>query len=155
MLHLLTALILLLPRQAVQVPPGIGVDPALQAVVDRFFETQHAEDAAGYLALWSAKATRPSPEQLAFIFESGDDTFTDARVTRALVNGDTARLRCCSVLASTCPARASIVTASDNGTMRASSSRRSRLSASCAWGFSGPSGIIIVTRDIARSELTE
>ena len=54
MLHLLTALILLLPRQAVQVPPGIEVDPALRAVVDRFFETQRAEDAAGYLALWSA-----------------------------------------------------------------------------------------------------
>ena len=90
MIHLLTAVILVLPQQA---PAAVEVEAALKAVVARFFETQQSEDAEGYLALWSAKANRPRPEQLKFIFESGDDTFSDIAITRAIVSGDEARVR--------------------------------------------------------------
>ena len=50
-----------------------AVDPALRAAVERFYATQEAEDADAYLSLWSATAERPRPEQLRFVFESGDD----------------------------------------------------------------------------------
>jgi tetratricopeptide (TPR) repeat protein len=92
MLPLLTALILLLPQQPAAVP--VEVDPALRTAVGRFFETQQAEDADAYLALWSDRApSRPTREQLAFIFESGDDTFIDLAFTRAVIIGETARVR--------------------------------------------------------------
>ena len=92
MLQLLTALILLLPQGPAPVP--VEVDPALQALVQRFFETQEAEDAEAYLALWSASAPgRPRPEQLKFIFDSGDDEFTNVVITRAMVSDETARVR--------------------------------------------------------------
>ncbi|HEY7501856.1 MAG TPA: CHAT domain-containing tetratricopeptide repeat protein [Vicinamibacterales bacterium] len=55
-------------------------DPALRAVVERFFATQQAEDVDGYLALWSAKASRPTLAQLKYVFESGDDEFSDVSI---------------------------------------------------------------------------
>ena len=81
------------PRRTSGFFPFPTIDPELQAVVTRFFETQQAEDADGYLALWSLKAARPAREQLKFIFDSGDDTFIDIQVARAAVTGDSARLR--------------------------------------------------------------
>ena len=94
MVWLVSALILLMPQSTPPAPPAADVDPAVRAVVERFFETQQAEDAEGYLALWSPRArTRPAPEQLRFIFESGDDRFIDLAITRASVAADAARLR--------------------------------------------------------------
>ena len=72
----------------------VAVDPGIQTVVERFYETQEKEDVEGYLALWSANAPiRPTREQLKFIFESGDDRFSDLRITRASQTGDRVRLR--------------------------------------------------------------
>jgi tetratricopeptide (TPR) repeat protein len=100
MLYLLAALVLLLLPQEL---PQADVDPAIKAVVDRFFETQQSEDAAGYLALWSAKAQRPTAEQLKYIFDAGDDKFTDIVITRASVTGDQARVRVSATRARTDP----------------------------------------------------
>ena len=69
------------------------IDPALRSAVERFFETQAAEDAAAYLALWSRTAKRPEALQLKYIFDTGDDRFLDLEITRAVVDGETARVR--------------------------------------------------------------
>jgi len=69
------------------------VDPTLKMAVDRFFATQEAEDVDGYLALWSATATRPQPLQLKYIFDSGDDTFSDITIQRVERKGETTRVR--------------------------------------------------------------
>jgi tetratricopeptide (TPR) repeat protein len=69
------------------------VDAGIKALVDRFFETQQAEDVQGYLALWTSKGGRPSPEQLKYIFDSGEDKFLDVAIERVTVTGDTARAR--------------------------------------------------------------
>jgi tetratricopeptide (TPR) repeat protein len=78
-------------------PQGAGLptpdDPALRAVVERFFATQEAEDVDGYLSLWSAKAERPRREQLQYIFESGDDKFRDLTMQRVGGTGDSVRVR--------------------------------------------------------------
>ncbi len=88
---MLSALLLSLAIQsAVSVQ---DVDPAFQALAERFFATQQAEDVDGYLALWSKSATRPMAEQLRFVFGSGDDIFTAVAVLRTNVIGDTARVR--------------------------------------------------------------
>ena len=68
-------------------------DPALTAAIVRFFETQEAEDVAGYLSLWSASASRPSPEQLKYIFDSGDDVFSEPIVTSVSSTGQVTRVR--------------------------------------------------------------
>lgn len=70
----------------------IPQDPALLAAIDRFYETQEQEDVEGYLDLWSSTATRPTADQLRFVFESGDDRFSDRQITRAEVDGDRARV---------------------------------------------------------------
>ena len=64
------------------------VDPALRAAVERFYATQEAEDIPGYLALWSVSAQRPQPAQLKFIFDSGDDKFSDLQIRRVTRAGD-------------------------------------------------------------------
>jgi len=73
--------------------PGQEVDSALQALTERFFSTQQAEDVDAYLALWSRSASKPTAEQLRFVFASGDDLFTEVSVVRASVIGETARIR--------------------------------------------------------------
>ncbi|HEY0872479.1 MAG TPA: tetratricopeptide repeat protein, partial [Vicinamibacterales bacterium] len=93
MVSLIPALILCLSLQTAQAPAASEVDPAIQAVVRRFFETQQAEDVQGYLALWSATATRPQAAQLRFIFEAGDDLFSDITIVSATITGNTARVR--------------------------------------------------------------
>ncbi len=64
------------------------VDPSLRAAVERFYATQEAEDVPGYLALWSVSAPRPQPAQLKFIFDSGDDKFSDLQIRRVTRTGD-------------------------------------------------------------------
>lgn len=63
-------------------PPQTADDPAIRAAVERFYAMQEAEDIDGYLALWSATARRPQAAQLKFIFDSGDDKFSDIVITR-------------------------------------------------------------------------
>ncbi len=85
---------LVLALQIAAPPAAVDVDPALAALVTRFYETQEKEDLAGYLALWSPKAASGQRElQLKYIFDTGDDTFSDVVITRASVSGETARLR--------------------------------------------------------------
>ncbi len=67
------------PRQEAAQAPSKD-DPEIRAIVDRFFATQVAEDAGAYLALWSARMQRPTAAQLKFIFDSGDDEFTDVAI---------------------------------------------------------------------------
>ena len=67
--------------------PQADVDPALRAAVERFYATQEAEDVDAYLSLWSSSAERPRPEQLKYVFESGDDTFSEITVTSVRARG--------------------------------------------------------------------
>jgi tetratricopeptide (TPR) repeat protein/CHAT domain-containing protein len=70
-----------------------AVEPALRVAVERFYATQQAEDVTGYLALWSSTAERPAPGQLKFIFDSGDDAFSDLRILQVRNAGDRAVVR--------------------------------------------------------------
>ena len=79
------AFALLVAFSAPQAPEG--VDPSLRAAVERFYAMQEAEDVAGYLSLWSTTAERPRPEQLKYIFDSGDDKFTDITITAVRPQG--------------------------------------------------------------------
>jgi tetratricopeptide (TPR) repeat protein len=92
---LLTALLFGLLQIPAEAPPApqAAVDPALRAAVERFFAMQEAEDVAGYLALWSKSAQLPQAQQLKFIFDTGDDKFTDLTIERAAVLGTQARVR--------------------------------------------------------------
>jgi len=63
------------------------VDPVLRSAVERFYATQEAEDVAGYLSLWSSTAERPRPEQLKFIFDSGDDKFSQISIASVHTRG--------------------------------------------------------------------
>jgi tetratricopeptide (TPR) repeat protein/CHAT domain-containing protein len=75
------------------VGPQDAPEPALQAAVERFYATQQAEDVAGYLALWSTTVQRPAPAQLKFVFDSGDDVFSDLRILQVRTTGDRAVVR--------------------------------------------------------------
>ena len=79
-------------RQGAGGAPSID-DPEIRSVVDRFFATQVAEDANAYLALWSANVLRPTLAQLKFIFESGDDVFSDVTINRVAVTDGRIRVR--------------------------------------------------------------
>jgi tetratricopeptide (TPR) repeat protein/CHAT domain-containing protein len=88
----LSVLVLALQLATPQAP--VDVDPALAALLTRFYETQEKEDLPGYLALWSPNAqSGQRAAQLKYIFESGDDVFSDLTITRASVTADAARLR--------------------------------------------------------------
>ena len=69
------------------------IEPSLRAAVERFYAAQEAEDIPAYLALWSASAQRPLPAQLKFIFDTGDDKFTDLRIRRATRDGERTTVR--------------------------------------------------------------
>jgi tetratricopeptide (TPR) repeat protein len=88
MLGVVGLLVAMLPAQ----PPATD-DPDLRSAVERFYEAQEKEDIAAYLALWSAHAQRPAPGQLKYIFETGDDRFSDIRITRASPAGSQMRVR--------------------------------------------------------------
>jgi tetratricopeptide (TPR) repeat protein len=68
-------------------------DPALESAVERFYATQEAEDIDGYLALWSATAQRPQRLQLKYIFDSGDDKFSEITILRVQAIGAQVRVR--------------------------------------------------------------
>jgi hypothetical protein len=90
----LGALLLVLQVASPAPAPAIAVDPAIAAVVARFYETQEKEDIEAYLALFSPSAASPQRRmQLQYVFDQGDDSFSDIVITRAQVKGDTARLR--------------------------------------------------------------
>jgi CHAT domain-containing protein/tetratricopeptide (TPR) repeat protein len=68
-------------------------DPKLQAAVQQFFAMQEAENVDGYLSLWSKTAQKPQAAQLQFVFETGDDKFSDITIVRVRQAGDRARVR--------------------------------------------------------------
>jgi CHAT domain-containing protein/tetratricopeptide (TPR) repeat protein len=74
--------------------PAIAVDPAIAAVVTRFYETQENEDIEGYLALWSPGAASPQRRaQVQYVFDQGDDVFADIVIAQVSIKGEVARLR--------------------------------------------------------------
>ena len=83
--------LLLVILQAAQAPSVD--DPTLAAAVQRFYDTQQREDVAAYLALWSAQAQRPPADQLKYIFDTGDDQFSDIRITRVTESRGRVRVR--------------------------------------------------------------
>jgi CHAT domain-containing protein len=83
-------------RQEAAGAPAVD-DPEIRAVVETFFAAQVAEDADAYFALWSRTAQKPGAEQLKFIFDSGDDLFTDIAVTRVTAAGGRIRVRVSAV----------------------------------------------------------
>jgi tetratricopeptide (TPR) repeat protein len=68
-------------------------DPKLQRAVERFFSTQELEDVDAYLAMWSRTADRPQPAQVRFVFESGDDKYSEVAILRVTPAGDRVRVR--------------------------------------------------------------
>jgi tetratricopeptide (TPR) repeat protein/CHAT domain-containing protein len=74
-------------------PGQADVEPSLRAAVERFFAAQESEDVSAYLSLWSERAERPTSEQLKYIFDAGDDAFTNVEVQRVVRAGDRARVR--------------------------------------------------------------
>ena len=92
---LILSLLLQLPVAPAPAPEQ-DVDPALRAVVERFFATQQEESIEDYLALWSPRlplTQRPRAEQLKYIFDSGQDEFSDLQLTHVWIDGDRARVR--------------------------------------------------------------
>jgi tetratricopeptide (TPR) repeat protein len=82
---LIMALTALAGRQGVD-------DPALRAAVERFFAMQQAEDVPGYLSLWSTTAERPQAAQLKYVFEQGDDRYSDVSIVRTIPAGEHVRV---------------------------------------------------------------
>ena len=72
-------------------------DPVLRTAVEQFFKTQQDEDVDGYLALWSAGARRPGREMLQYIFDAGDDVFSEIQIIKAARFGDRVRVRVAAV----------------------------------------------------------
>ena len=83
------AIVATLQAPAAQEP----VDPAIRAAVERFYATQEAEQIDAYLALWSKTAQRPRVEQLKYIFDLGDDKFSDLIITRVTESHDRIAVR--------------------------------------------------------------
>ena len=65
-----------------------AIDPSLRAAVERFYAAQEAKDVAAYLSLWASTAQRPRPEQLKYLFDSGDDKFSGLTIVRVSSDGD-------------------------------------------------------------------
>jgi tetratricopeptide (TPR) repeat protein/CHAT domain-containing protein len=80
-------------------------DPKLQAAVQQFFAMQETEDIEGYLSLWSKTAQRPQQAQLQFIFDSGDDKFSEIAIVTATPIGDRVRVRVRATRDRTSPSR--------------------------------------------------
>jgi tetratricopeptide (TPR) repeat protein len=91
--RVLALMLIQAPAAGVPVPaPGASEDPRVRALVEQFFAAQESEDVDAYLALWSAKARKPRSEQLAFVFDAGDDKFLDLVVDRVTDIGDLRRV---------------------------------------------------------------
>src|SRR5437868_2596181 len=79
-------------------PPQTAADPDVRAAVERFFKTQEAEDVEAYLAQWSREAPRLRDaaqlrRQLRFVFDAGDDRYSDIVVERATADAQRIRVR--------------------------------------------------------------
>jgi tetratricopeptide (TPR) repeat protein len=61
--------------------------------VHRYFETQEKEDVPGYMDMWSSTVQRPSPAMLKFIFDAGDDQYSEITILRATRTDEGARVR--------------------------------------------------------------
>lgn len=83
-------------RQGAGGPPAVD-EAEIRTAVEKFFAAQVAEDADAYFALWSRTAQKPRAEQLKFIFDSGDDVFTDIAVTRVSSANGQVRVRVTAV----------------------------------------------------------
>jgi tetratricopeptide (TPR) repeat protein len=91
--RVLALFLIQVPAVGLPVPaPGGPEDPRIRAVVEQFFAAQESEDVDAYMALWSAKARKPRPEQLAFVFNAGDDRFLDLVIDRVTEIGDLRRV---------------------------------------------------------------
>lgn len=85
--------VLLLWSCATAPPQGAADADAVRAVAQQYFDAQVREDADAILARWSASAEgRPTPSQLAELFESGDDQYS-ITIGAVSVEGATARTR--------------------------------------------------------------
>ncbi len=71
----------------------VEIEPELDAAVHTYFETQEKEDVAGYIDMWSSAAQRPSPAMLKFIFDAGEDQYSEVAILRATRTADGARVR--------------------------------------------------------------
>ncbi len=95
---------LVLSLQSAPASPGQN-DPALEAAVQRYYATQEAEDINAYLAQWSKTAKPPTPDQLKFVFESGDDKYSEIVIAAVRPAGDRLRVRTSAVRERTMPPR--------------------------------------------------
>ena len=75
---------LLLVLQVAPPAPAIAVDPAIAAVVTRFYETQEKEDIESYLALWSPSAAIAGSTAVA---EAGGATWRTSSNAASAVTG--------------------------------------------------------------------
>ena len=80
-------------------------DAALKAAVEQFFAAQQAEDIPAYLALWSSTAKRPSADQLKYVFDAGDDTFSNVTVVATFPTVGRVRVRVTATRDRVMPAR--------------------------------------------------
>lgn len=80
-------------------------DPALEAAVQQFFALQQAEDVDGYLALWSKAAKRPTADQVKFVFDSGDDKYSEIAIVSVVPAADRVRALVSVVRERTTPPR--------------------------------------------------
>ena len=80
-------------------------DPALRAAVEQFFAAQQAEDVNAYLALWSPSVRPPTPEQLKYVFDAGDDTYSEIAILATYPASDRVRVRVRATRDRTMPAR--------------------------------------------------
>jgi tetratricopeptide (TPR) repeat protein/CHAT domain-containing protein len=74
-------------------PQRVEIEPELDAAVHRYFETQEKEDVPGYMEMWSSTVQRPSPAMLRFIFDAGDDQYSEITILRATRTDEGARIR--------------------------------------------------------------
>ncbi len=77
-------------------PAQESIDPQLQSAVERYFTTQQEEDVEAYLSLWSASSSRPAAQMrqmLSYVFDTGDDVFSEIEITKVMPLGDRMRVR--------------------------------------------------------------
>ena len=60
----------------------------MRAAVERLYAARKAEDADTYFALGSQTAQRPRPEEINYLFASGDDKFSSIAIANTLTVSD-------------------------------------------------------------------
>ena len=92
----LPLLVLQIPLLCGLPPAQVSIDPQLQSAVERYFTTQQEEDVEAYLSLWSASSSRPPAQMrqmLSYVFDTGDDVFSEIEITKVMPLGDRMRVR--------------------------------------------------------------